>query len=95
MARRYDRRWRTYIRKTVSFLDGWAAISAEAAVLDIGCGTGEFEKLLLSKHPNQQITGVDISAKMLEIARQKCKAYPKRCLSCRWRLSAAILRSQL
>jgi ubiquinone/menaquinone biosynthesis C-methylase UbiE len=77
MAQRYDRRWGTYIAKTLAFLDRWAAISPEAVVLDIGCGTGEFEKLLLSKHPNQQITGVDISTKMLEIARRKCQAYPK------------------
>jgi ubiquinone/menaquinone biosynthesis C-methylase UbiE len=76
MAQRYDRRWSTYIAKTLSFLDGWAAISPEAVVLDIGCGTGEFEKLILSKHPKQQITGVDISPKMLEIARRKCQAYP-------------------
>jgi ubiquinone/menaquinone biosynthesis C-methylase UbiE len=77
MAGRYDRRWGTYIAKTLSFLDGWAGISPEAVVLDIGCGTGEFEKLLLSKHPEQQITGVDISTNMLEIARRKCQAYPK------------------
>src|SRR5260221_2508482 len=76
MAQRYDRRWSTYICKTLSFLAAWAAISPRALVLDIGCGTGEFEKLLLDKHPNQQIVGVDISQKMLEIAQQKCEACP-------------------
>ena len=77
MAQRYDRRWSTYISKTLSFLAAWAAISPRAVVLDIGCGTGEFEKLLLDEHPNQQIVGVDISQKMLEIAQQKCQAYSK------------------
>ncbi len=76
MAQRYDRRWSTYISKTLSFLEAWTAISPQAVVLDIGCGTGEFEKLVLNRHPNQQIVGVDISQKMLEIARQKCQAYP-------------------
>jgi ubiquinone/menaquinone biosynthesis C-methylase UbiE len=75
MAQRYDRRWSTYICKTLSFLAAWAAISPRAVVLDIGCGTGEFEKLLLEKHPNQQIVGVDISQKMLEIAQQKCQGH--------------------
>jgi ubiquinone/menaquinone biosynthesis C-methylase UbiE len=76
MAQHYDRRWSTYISKTLAFLAAWAAISPRAVVLDIGCGTGEFEKLLLDKHPNQQIVGVDISQKMLEIAQQKCEACP-------------------
>jgi ubiquinone/menaquinone biosynthesis C-methylase UbiE len=76
MAQRYDRRWTTYLSKTLCFLDAWTAISPQAVVLDIGCGTGEFEKLVLNRHPNQQIVGVDISQKMLEIAQQKCRAYP-------------------
>ncbi len=49
MAQHYDRRWSTYISKTLSFLDAWTAISPQAVVLDIGCGTGEFEKLVLNK----------------------------------------------
>jgi ubiquinone/menaquinone biosynthesis C-methylase UbiE len=76
MAPSYDRRWSTYLSKTLSFLDAWMAISPHAVVLDIGCGTGEFERLVLNRQPNQQIIGVDISEKMLEIARQKCQAYP-------------------
>ena len=80
MAQRYDRRWSTYIAKTLSFLDGWAAISPEAVVLDIGCGTGEFEKLILSKHPKQQITGYFTEAVGDRPA--KMPSVPERCLSC-------------
>lgn len=76
MAQRYDQRWSTYISKTLSFLDAWAAIPPQAAVLDVGCGTGEFEQLVLSRYPNQQIAGVDISEQMLQIAQRKCQAYP-------------------
>jgi ubiquinone/menaquinone biosynthesis C-methylase UbiE len=76
MAQRYDRRWSTYLSKTLSFLAAWTAISPQAVVLDVGCGTGEFERLVLNGHPNQQIVGVDISKKMLEIAQRKCQAYP-------------------
>ncbi|WP_026733954.1 class I SAM-dependent methyltransferase [Fischerella sp. PCC 9605] len=76
VANLYDRRWSTYIAKTLSFLKTWAHISPEATVLDIGCGTGEFERLLLTENPQQMITGVDISEEMLLVAKQKCRAYP-------------------
>ncbi len=76
MAALYDRRWNHYISNTLSFLKDWAKISPTDTVLDIGCGTGEFERLLLVEHPTQLIVGVDISEKMLEIAQQKCHPYP-------------------
>ncbi len=76
LARVYDRRWSRYISQTLTFLKTWASIPPQAAVLDIGCGTGEFERLVLSKHPEQRMVGVDLSVKMLEIAQQKCQACP-------------------
>jgi ubiquinone/menaquinone biosynthesis C-methylase UbiE len=76
MAAVYDLRWRAYITETLSFLKSWAQISPTASVLDIACGTGEFERLLLKEHPTQTIVGVDISEKMLAIAQQKCQGYP-------------------
>ncbi|RAM49968.1 MAG: methyltransferase type 11 [Hapalosiphonaceae cyanobacterium JJU2] len=76
MADVYDQRWNNYIAKTLSFLKTWAQISPEATVLDIGCGTGEFERLLLTENPQQVITGVDISEEMLLVAKQKCRTYP-------------------
>ena len=48
LARIYDRRWRRYISQTLTLLKTWASIPPQAAVLDIGCGTGEFERLVLS-----------------------------------------------
>jgi ubiquinone/menaquinone biosynthesis C-methylase UbiE len=48
----------------------------ESSVLDVGCGTGEFERIILSEHPEQRMIGVDVSDQMLAIARQKCSAYP-------------------
>lgn len=76
MAAVYDQRWSGYLANTLSFLKTWSQISPEAAVLDVGCGTGEFEQLLLRENPTQQIVGVDISEKMLLVAQQKCHAYP-------------------
>ena len=67
----YDQRWRRYVSKTLTFLKNWAAISPSAVVLDIACGTGEFERLLLQDNSTQVITGVDLSERMLMQARRK------------------------
>ncbi|MBM0742344.1 methyltransferase domain-containing protein [Phormidium sp. CLA17] len=71
LAKIYDQRWKTYIENTLNFTKQWANIPPEATVLDIACGTGEFERLLLQDNPNQHMLGVDISTEMLAIARQK------------------------
>ncbi|MEA5527821.1 class I SAM-dependent methyltransferase [Nodularia spumigena] len=71
----YDQRWNTYIAKTLSIFKIWAEIAPEATVLDIGCGTGEFEQLLLTENPQQMMTGVDMSEAMLLVAKQKCRTY--------------------
>ncbi len=71
----YDQRWHSYVTRTLSFLHTWARIPAQASVLDVACGTGEFERQLLAPHPTQSIVGVDISAQMLAIAQQKYATY--------------------
>ncbi|MES1025473.1 methyltransferase domain-containing protein [Gloeocapsa sp. BRSZ] len=76
IAATYDQRWSHYVGSTLSFLQAWADISPTATVLDVACGTGEFERLLLADNPQQKIVGVDISEKMLAIAREKCHEYP-------------------
>jgi len=72
----YDRRWSRYISQTLAFLKTWVSLPPRAAVLDVGCGTGEFERLMVSEYPEQLIVGIDLSAKMLEIAQEKCQAHP-------------------
>ncbi|MBE9077173.1 class I SAM-dependent methyltransferase [Romeria aff. gracilis LEGE 07310] len=77
LAKSYDSHWRSYIANTLSFLKAWAAIAPCEAVLDIACGTGEFERLVLTDQPQQIMTGIDISERMLAVARQKCGHYPQ------------------
>ncbi|BAZ37525.1 hypothetical protein NIES4101_34480 [Calothrix sp. NIES-4101] len=77
LASVYDLRWKSYITNTLSFLKAWAEISQTDTILDVACGTGEFERLLLAEYLSQRIVGVDISEKMLAIAKQKCSAYPQ------------------
>ncbi|MEO0459087.1 MAG: methyltransferase domain-containing protein [Cyanobacteria bacterium P01_A01_bin.114] len=72
LAHRYDRRWQSYITQTLTLLKDWTEVTPTDTVLDIACGTGEFERLLCSEHPDQTVVGVDISEKMLQVARQKC-----------------------
>ena len=76
-AKIYDRRWRGYLHKTLSFIKVWGQISPDETVLDVACGTGELERLLLLDNPQQRITGVDISEEMLRTAKQKLSAYPQ------------------
>ena len=71
----YDRRWSDYLDATLSFLQSWAQISPDETILDLACGTGELERLLLQENPEQSITGVDISEEMLNKAKQKLSAY--------------------
>ncbi len=75
LANIYDIRWRNYIANTLSFLYNWEQIDPKARVLDVACGTGEFERLLLNKNSTQKIIGIDISEKMLNIAKEKYQAY--------------------
>lgn len=75
LASVYDQRWNWYVTTTLSFLKTWVNLSASEAVLDIACGTGEFERMVLSENPTQQMVGVDISEEMLAIARTKLHSY--------------------
>ncbi|MBD2082177.1 methyltransferase domain-containing protein [Leptolyngbya sp. FACHB-17] len=75
LAKIYDQRWHSYITNTLTFLKQWAQIGSHEIVLDVACGTGEFERLLLQDHPNQQIVGIDVSTEMLTIAQAKLQPY--------------------
>jgi len=46
------------------------------AVLDIGAGTGLFSSVLLGKYPKASITLIDLSDKMLAVARERFSDYP-------------------
>lgn len=76
LAHIYDQRWQGYITNTLSFLVNWAQIAATERVLDVACGTGELERLLVEQQPEQAIAGVDFSEQMLAIARPKFTDQP-------------------
>jgi ubiquinone/menaquinone biosynthesis C-methylase UbiE len=40
-------------------------------VLDVGCGTGEFERLVHEQYPHVVLVGLDVAPAMLAVAREK------------------------
>lgn len=42
-----------------------------ASVLDAGCGTGAILEMLKKDYPDAQYTGIDLSGKMIEVAKRK------------------------
>lgn len=77
MAQQYDRRWQWYLDQTLSLLQTWARINPGDRVLNVGCGTGEFERRILEQFPHQVMAGIDLSPEMVAIAQAKCTAYPQ------------------
>lgn len=45
-------------------------------ILDIGAGTGLLSSLILEKFPNANVTLIDLSEKMLDVAKERFKANP-------------------
>lgn len=76
LAGTYDRRWKGYVESTLGAVLQQLKLTGAETVLDIGCGTGALEHSLVSRHPNLKITGVDLSEKMLSVARRKLQACP-------------------
>lgn len=59
-----DRRWR---RKAAAALE----LGADARVLDLACGTGDLALEIARRHPDAEVTGLDPSRGMLDIAEGK------------------------
>ena len=76
IAQVYDRRWKRYIWSSLLFLKQWMQLTGKEKMLDVACGTGVLEKLLLNENPSQEIVGIDLSGNMLDIARRRLASYP-------------------
>jgi ubiquinone/menaquinone biosynthesis C-methylase UbiE len=71
LATVYDRRWRHYVKVTLRAIVERVPFQGQECVLDIACGTGELERLLLSRWPELRIVGADVSLGMLRQAALK------------------------
>jgi ubiquinone/menaquinone biosynthesis C-methylase UbiE len=74
LAANYDRRWQRYVGTTLRAIVDRVPFQGRERLLDIACGTGELEQLLLSRWPLLRIVGADVSQGMLRQAAIKDKA---------------------
>jgi SAM-dependent methyltransferase len=68
-----DRYERASARMWERFLSA-VPIASDAAVLDIGCGTGRSTRSIAKLAADGSLLGVDLSARMLELARERAAA---------------------
>lgn len=70
-AAQYDASWARYTVGTLRRSLAHIRWSGRERVLDIGCGTGEVERLLVPQMPDLRFAALDLSADMLQVARAK------------------------
>ncbi len=73
IARYYDFFFGNWIRTTQKRAIGIIQIRNNSKILDAGCGTGNFLKILENSKKNLSLYGVDVSKEMLKIAKGKLK----------------------
>lgn len=71
LAYKYDRRWDRYTRVSLGTLLNHLKLRGDEHVLDAACGTGRLTAMMREKLPNIRATGMDLSADMLAVARER------------------------
>lgn len=71
LASSYDRRWRAYVDVTLRAVVDSLQPQGQERLVDIACGTGTLERVLLARWPLLQVAGTDISLGMLRQAAAK------------------------
>lgn len=62
-------RWKDCLIKAVK--PAFVGSSARRRALDVCCGTGDITRLIAAAHPGVEVTGLDFSAGMLDVARRR------------------------
>lgn len=77
LAERYDRRWATYVERSLALLRPWTEGAALGRVLDVGCGTAALLPRLRAWGADvSAYAGLDVSPEMLLAARAKSADAP-------------------
>ena len=67
----YDRRWRHYVEPSTQATLQFLQITDDQNILDLGCGTGALLEKLVERSSSARVIGLDLSSKMLEVARNR------------------------
>ncbi|MBI3088448.1 MAG: methyltransferase domain-containing protein [Candidatus Omnitrophica bacterium] len=65
-----------YVRQTLEHTLGALRLSGKERLLDVGCGTGEFERMAIERFPEVTIVGIDATPAMIELAQAKLAGCP-------------------
>lgn len=71
LAGSYDLRHHQYNQMTLHRALEALRLSGTERLLDVGCGTGELERLLRERYPDVRLVGIDVTPQMLAVAREK------------------------
>jgi len=74
LAQVYDQRWQRYHHTIAGRVLRALQLRGTERLLDVGCGTGEFGRRLLPRHPSVTIVGADATLAMLRVAQRKLAA---------------------
>ncbi|MGQ0537108.1 MAG: ubiquinone/menaquinone biosynthesis methyltransferase [Methanobacteriota archaeon] len=66
MTLSWDARWRRRVAARVAPQPG-------ERILDVGCGTGRLAGAVLAREPRASVVGVDLSSRMIHVARQEAR----------------------
>lgn len=65
--------WRWNWLAAYNFCTGQKPARQDVRILDAGCGTGVGTEYLVHLNPQAQVTGIDLSAEALTVARERCR----------------------
>jgi SAM-dependent methyltransferase len=65
--------WRWNWLAAYNFCTGQKPARQDVRILDAGCGTGVGTEYLVHLNPQAQVTGIDLSAEALAVARERCR----------------------
>lgn len=65
--------WRWYWPTAYNFCTGRLPATENVKILDAGCGSGVGTEYLVHLNPQAQVTGIDLSAGTLAVARERCQ----------------------
>ncbi len=71
LAREYESRWSFYVEATVRETLERLSVRAGDRILDVACGTGFLLSTLAERGPDLELTGVDPTPEMVEVASRR------------------------